>query len=130
MLDGGVEVFLEERARLKVFLPGMRAEVSQLLRLHLARVQWGLHGDPACLFPFTREATEDAPRVVVIDPRVAFGEPCLAEAGVGTAVIWERFSAADSIANLARDYGRPTSEVEEAVRFESRGVPGFPTSGY
>ena len=61
---------------------------------------------------------EQSPRLVVIDPRVAFGRPTLSGTGVTTLSIAERFDAGESIEALAVDYGRTRDEVEEAIRCE------------
>ncbi len=55
--------------------------------------------------------------MVTIDPRVSFGRPTLAESGVRTAIIVQRFRGGDSLQVLAHDYGRSIGEIEEAVRF-------------
>jgi uncharacterized protein (DUF433 family) len=58
------------------------------------------------------------PRVVVIDPSVSFGRPCLLGTSVATAVIAERFHAGESVIDLAKDYGRSPQDIEEAIRCE------------
>jgi len=76
------------------------------------------------LYPFSRRPAPNAPdfaaspRVVVIDPRVAFGRPMLAGAGVTTLSIAERFDAGESIDALAADYGCAREQIEEAIRCE------------
>ncbi len=60
----------------------------------------------------------DEPRLVVIDPEIAFGRPALSQSGVPTDVIAERFRAGESIGELSQDYGRPVFEIEEALRCE------------
>jgi uncharacterized protein (DUF433 family) len=57
-------------------------------------------------------------KVVVVDPRVSFGCPVLAGTGIATDVIAKRYKAGDSIAELADDYDRSQSEIEEAIRCE------------
>jgi uncharacterized protein (DUF433 family) len=58
-------------------------------------------------------------RLVVIDPRVQFGRPCLAGTGVPTAVVIQRFNAGEELSSLADDYGRDVKEFEEAIRYET-----------
>ena len=55
---------------------------------------------------------------MVIDPHVSFGRPVLVGTGIPTAVIAERYKAGESIDELAGDYGRGPSEIEEAIRCE------------
>jgi Protein of unknown function (DUF433) len=47
-----------------------------------------------------------------------FGRPVIAGTGVATEVIADCYNAGESIQELARDYGRPAEEVEEAIRCE------------
>ena len=54
----------------------------------------------------------------MIDPGVAFGRPVLAGTSIPTIAIAERFKAGESEAELALDYGREESEIEEAIRCE------------
>jgi len=55
---------------------------------------------------------------VVIDPFLAFGKPVLVGTGVPTAVVFRRFDAGESIADLADDYGMHPAQAEEAIRYE------------
>jgi uncharacterized protein (DUF433 family) len=70
------------------------------------------------LYPFTRTRRGDEPRVVVIDPEIAFGQPVLASTGIPTAIIAERLKAGESIDELASDYGRSRDEIIDAIRCE------------
>ena len=69
----------------------------------------------------TWETSEVAPRIVVVDPRVAFGRPVLAGTHIPTEVIYQRFGAGESVEQLADDYDRTPSEIEEAIRCEQYG---------
>jgi uncharacterized protein (DUF433 family) len=42
----------------------------------------------------------------------------LAGTGIATTVIAQRYKAGESIEELAEDYGRSTSEIQEAIRSE------------
>lgn len=94
--------------------------MRDLLALHLRRIEWDRQGRAARFFPFVgrRTATEDAPAVVALDPRVSFGRPIIARRGVPTAVIADRFQAGESIDDLAKDYGAEPFEIQEAIRCE------------
>ena len=95
--------------------------LEELLRTFLSRVEH----DPAGagvfkLYPFvTKQRTADAPKTVVMDPRVSFGRPVLTGSGIPTAVIADRFRAGESIASIAGDYDRTKAEIEEAIRYET-----------
>ena len=56
----------------------------------------------------------------MLDPNVQAGEPCMTNTEVTTAAVSERFASGESIAVLARAYGRAPEEIEEAVRYETR----------
>ncbi len=88
----------------------------------LKRVERNDKGIAERLFPFTSrhhlENPDRAPRVVVIDPRVAFGMPVLVGSRISTAFLMSRKNGGASISKLARDYGRSETEIEEAISLE------------
>ena len=55
----------------------------------------------------------------MIDPMVSFGRPILKDSGILSSVLASRYKAGDSIAVLARSYGRKESEIREAVEWEA-----------
>jgi uncharacterized protein (DUF433 family) len=93
---------------------GMRG----VLELYLARVEKDLTG-PRRVYPFTRPSLERSPRLILIDPTIAFGRPVIAGTSIPTAALHDRWKAGDSIAALAEDYDRSVEEVEEAIRYEA-----------
>lgn len=94
-------------------------EMGSIINAYLQRIERDPAGVPIKLFPFTRkEATDDAPAPVEINPRIAFGRPVLVGRGVPTAVLADRFKAGDTLADLATDYETSTEEIEEAIRCE------------
>jgi uncharacterized protein (DUF433 family) len=90
---------------------------------HLRRLERDLTG-VVRLYPLTRkrpptpEMVIDEPRVIAIDPRVAFGRPVIAGSRTPTVEVAERFKAGESLTDLAHDFARPVQEIEEAVRIE------------
>lgn len=74
------------------------------------------------LFPFTRGrdvgTTLESPRLIAIDPAVAFGRPVIAGSRVPTSEIAERFQAGESPNEIAKDFGRTQEETLEALRCE------------
>jgi len=50
---------------------------------------------------------------------VSFGRPILKDSGILSSVLASRYKAGDSIAVLARSYGRKESEIREAVEWEA-----------
>jgi len=88
-----------------------------ILDAHLKRIERDERGLAVRLFPFTRKTT-DAPRIVSIDPLVAFGRPVLKGSRIPTSDIADRFKAGESPADLAKDYGRSQADILEAIRCE------------
>jgi uncharacterized protein (DUF433 family) len=91
--------------------------MEQVLEAHLQRIDRDAEGLAIRLFPFTRKGTE-APRLVAIDPLVAFGRPVIAGSRIPTREVAERWNAGESLADLAYDYGRESAEIDEAIRCE------------
>ena len=83
--------------------------MKEILGVYLKRIEWGAHGLPAKLYPFTRDtdsviAPASSPRVVVMNPKISFGRPVVAGTGIPVSSIYERYKAGDSVADLARDF--------------------------
>lgn len=94
--------------------------LREILEQFLQRIDRDSVGFPLRLFPFTRSsAATTQPKSVVIDARLAFGQPVLASRPVRTRAILERFEAGESISSIAGDYGVSWEDVEEALRFET-----------
>lgn len=114
----GLELFVEKYSALICVSRDGQLGLRQVLEAYLRRIERDADGVPRRLFPYTRLKGLDAPRFVAIDPRIAFGRPVLAAAGIPTAVIAQRYKAGESIQELAHDYERPQGEIEEAIRLE------------
>src|SRR5205823_12114427 len=101
--------------------------MKALLKEYLKRIERDAHGVAIRLFPFTRpksiatDATKamDQPRLVAIDPAVAFGRPVIAGSRVPTVEVFERFIAGEPPEEIAADFGRTVEEVHEAIRCEN-----------
>jgi uncharacterized protein (DUF433 family) len=120
MLTDGKSLFIEQYGQVVNVSEEGQMEMKSVLDAYLKRIQWNEDGIPIRLFPFTRTKYENSPPFVAIDPRIRSGRPCIAGTGVPTSMIAERHEAGDSIALLAKDYGRSQEEIEEALRYESR----------
>jgi uncharacterized protein (DUF433 family) len=94
----GSDIFLQRYGQLINLSADGQLAMRELLQTYLHRIE--------------------AVKVVVVDPRVSFGRPVLAGTGIATDVIAKRYKAGDSIAELADDYDRSQSEIEEAIRCE------------
>lgn len=100
-------------------IPFAKSESRELIErvaVHQSRIEMK-DGDPVLLYPFSRDISKDAPRIVSIDPEIRFGQPAVK--GVPTDVLAERWRGGDSSVELADDYNLSIEEVEEALRFES-----------
>ena len=92
--------------------------MKAMLDAHLRRVGWDLAGIAIQLYPFTRKRQADEPKIIVIDPTIAFGRPSIMGTGIATAIVAERYKAGESVDELADDYGCERRNIEEAVRCE------------
>ena len=72
---------------------------------------------PSRLYPL-RPAWSGAKRPIVIDPRISFGRPTVAGAGVSTEALANRIDAGESAEDLAWDYGLEVTQIEDAVLYE------------
>ena len=61
---------------------------------------------------------QPAAAMITSDPRISGGRPVVANTGVPTSIIAERFEAGESIADLVYDYGLYAEQVETALRHE------------
>ncbi len=114
----GISLFVSKVGALVEVSSEGQLAMREMLAAHLRRVEWGKSGIAARLYLFTRKQPLDGPRAVVIDPRVGFGRPVLVGTGIPTAIVAERFKAGEQPEELARDYGRDSSEILEAIRCE------------
>jgi uncharacterized protein (DUF433 family) len=113
-----VDLFVEMFGRLVNISQEGQLAMKDLIESHLRRVERDTSGLPVRLYPFTRERKPEEPRIIVIDPNMSFGRPALAGTGIATAIIAQRYKAGESIEELAEDYGRSKSDIEEAIRCE------------
>jgi len=118
----GVHLFIEHAGVVLNASRDGQASLSGAFERDLSRVERNARGVPVRLFPVTRDTpvATDRLRSVVVDPTLAFGRPVLANAGVTTAVIQDRFLAGDSPSEMAQDYRVDEPDIWEAIRFEHR----------
>ena len=111
-------MFVELFGKLVNITPEGQLVIKELIEAYLRRVERDPVGIPVRLYPFTRERKPEEPRTIVIDPYVSFGRPVLTGTGIATTIIAQRYKAGESIEELAEDYGRSRSDIEEAIRCE------------
>jgi len=121
-LTDGVDLFVEHYGNLINASSNDQTILKNSLKEHLKRVESDDQGLAIKLFPFTGNHEEKTPRLVVIDPRIAFGRMVIVDSGIPTDIIAERFYAGDSSAQIAQDYECDIEKIEEAIRCETRSI--------
>jgi uncharacterized protein (DUF433 family) len=117
----GIDLFVEKYGEFINVSQGGQLAMKAILIEYLKRIERDENGLAKQLFPFTRtvvDGNSGDPRIVSINPRIAFGKPVIAGTGIPTTIIAERYKAGESISDIADDYGREFIEVEEAIRCE------------
>ncbi len=114
----GVDLFIERYGSLVNASKRGQTELKDALHAHLERIEPDDTGLAIKLYPFTRSDEEDNPRIVAIDPRIAFGRIVIDGTGIATDILAERYEAGDSIDELAYDYEVDRLAIEEAIRYE------------
>ncbi len=114
----GVDLFIEHYGTLINASRAGQTSLKDALKAHLERIEPDDSGLAIKLYPFTRSQEANNPRLVVIDPRVAFGRLVMAGTGVPTQMIADRYLAGDSVDDLADDYNCRRDAIEEAIRCE------------
>jgi uncharacterized protein (DUF433 family) len=115
---GAGRVFLDRYGQLIELSASGQIAMRRMFEEHLSRVEWGELEVPTRLYPFVSSATEGSAKPIAIDPRIAFGRPIVARAGVSTQVIASRIDAGETVTDLASDYDLDAREIEEAVLYE------------
>jgi len=114
----GVDLFIERYGALINASQQGQIALKEAFNHHLKRIELDDSGLAIKLYPFTRSHEENNPRLVVIDSRIAFGRLVIAETGIATSILAERYRAGESIKDLASDYNCSWDTIEEALRCE------------
>lgn len=110
----GVGLFVENYGKLIDVSSKEQLAMREIMEAGLTRIERDAAGLAARMFPWRRDPHE--PRVVSIDPRIAFGQPVLASTRVPVDVILDRYRAGDSMQHLATDYRVERDTIEDLVR--------------
>lgn len=92
-------------------------QFSRTVASYLKRITYGGDGWVTRVELPAYEATR-----VIVDPTVSFGQPVVAAARVRIEDLVDRFSAGDSLSEIARDFEISRSEVEDVIRVATRAV--------
>ncbi len=114
----GLSIFIERYGQLIDISQAGQLAMREVLEAYLRRIDRDEAGLAARLYPFTSTSHADTSKTIVIDPTIAFGRPVLANRGIPTIVIAQRYKAGESIDSLVEDYGCERVEIEEAIRCE------------
>jgi uncharacterized protein (DUF433 family) len=118
----GVDLFIEKYGSLINASQAIKSDFKDELYSHLERIEPDDSGLAIKIYPFTRSHEQNNPKIVVIDPRIAFGRLVIAETGIPTSILKERYCAGDSIDELVYDYNCDRLTIEEAIRCELSNV--------
>ena len=113
-----MDLFIEQYGKLINISQSGQMAIRELISAALSRINRDPEGIPIKLYPFTRPDIDNAPSMVVIDPMLSAGRPVIAGTGITTQIIAERYKMGESVSDLAFDYERENSEIEEAIRCE------------
>jgi uncharacterized protein (DUF433 family) len=114
------DLIIKEMDKLLNISRGGQFVIPQIMDIHLERIEY--EKGKFKFYPFVRERSASEPKQIVINPAVGFGKPVIAGTGISTAVIASRFNARESVPDLAKEYGLQESQIEEAIRWETRAV--------
>jgi uncharacterized protein (DUF433 family) len=112
----GLNLFIEHYGELVKITDASQLVLRQVIEAHLRRVEWDESGLPTRFYPLARSLADVTAKVIVIDPRLAFGRPVLVGTGIRTEMIADRYYAGESIDDIAKDYRRSRMEIEEVIR--------------
>lgn len=117
LLAGQGNLFLEHLGDLVNLSRSGQLAMRKVLKNYLERVERDEAGMPVRFYPSLGLPVEQTKKIV-IDPRLSYGRPVVAKAGVSTSVLSERLDAGESAAEIAEDYGLAEEDVEDAILFE------------
>lgn len=126
METDGTDIFVNKYGDLINASRDGQLAMAALLKAYLKRIDRDDRGVAIRLFPFTRareaktpEHAAAQPRIIAIDPAVAFGRPVIAGSRVPTIEVFQRFNAGESPDELAADFKRTPEQIWEAIRCEA-----------
>jgi len=111
----GREVFIRELGHPISASRKGQMGIDAILSLYLKRIERDPENLPIRFYPLTYETT---PKLIVMDPAVAFGRPVIKGTRITTPMVFERYSGGESLQDIADDYDLGISDVEEALRCE------------
>jgi uncharacterized protein (DUF433 family) len=89
--------------------------IPDILCRYLQRIERDPKHIPIRFFPIPYETS---PKLVMMDPGIAYGRPVIKGTRINTVMVFDRYSGGESLADIADDYGLNMPLVEEALRCE------------
>lgn len=115
----GLNVFVQHFGDIVSASEQGQIHIREVVEKFLERVERDRHGMPVLFYPFTFDNIDrECPKDVVISPVVGFGRPVVNGTRISTSIIFERYTAGESITEIAKDYDLELRPVEEALRCE------------
>jgi uncharacterized protein (DUF433 family) len=134
-LTDSVDLFIEDGASLYNVSKHGQLALRGIIQTYLKRIEWNeLDSRPIKVYPFPkairfdlsqdvaekRTLLDKTPKIIEVDPLIAFGRPTLTGTGVPVDVIASRRRGGDSVAFLAKDYGLSQEQVRQAIDYEEK----------
>lgn len=115
----GKSIYVKHLGRLLDATKHGQIAIRETLEIYLTRIEVDEQGIANKLFPFIHaQGTKDDPKLIVIDPNVAFGRPVIAGTGIPTQVLADRYQAGESVELLSEDYGCDQDLIRSAIDLE------------
>ncbi len=115
-LTDGVDLFVERYAKLINASQEGQAAMRGVLEGSLHRIDRDAEGVALRLYPWLNEPTE--PKHLELCATRASGRLVVANTGVPTEMLAERFRAGESVEQLSGDYDLEAAQIEAALRWE------------
>lgn len=113
-----VDLFVRYAGEVLNISKGGQVAMKEAVEAHLHRVERDSHNNPLVLYPFVGGDYTADRKPVMFNPEISFGRLVIVNSGIPTVEVAERFSAGETITELAHDYGRTPMEIEDAIRCE------------
>ena len=115
----GINLFIEKYGQLINVTRSGQLAMRDMIEQHLKRIEHDHKGVALRLYPlFARTLDQEAPKVVVIDPRISFGRAVLAGTNIPIEMLAERWTAGETLDELANEYDYNKFDIEKAIQYE------------
>lgn len=113
-----VNLFIEVAGELLNITKQGQVAIKEAVEAHLRRVKRAPDNTPLVLYPFIAGDLSIDRKTVMFDPKISFGRLVIADSGIPTFDVFQRFRAGETIKELAEDFGRDPMDIEDAIRCE------------